>query len=97
VIGQVTEKDKAGKDVTAVKGVPLFTSSFGFQDVAWSAKLGGLLAAEQGGKLWLLAPDGKPRAMLDENAGTTAYRLLEHNGEIIVARMNRLVQRIAVR
>ena len=57
------------------KAEPLFQSRFGFQNVAWSDALKGLVAAEEGGKVWLLDADGKPKAMLDETAGTTAYRL----------------------
>ncbi len=33
---------------------PLFQSRFGFQNVAWSDAWKGLVAAEEGGKLWLL-------------------------------------------
>jgi len=79
------------------KPVPLLQSSFAFQDVRWSEKHGGLLACEQGGKLWLLGADGAPKAMLDEDAGTTIYRLAESNGQILVGRMNRVVQRLALR
>src|SRR5262249_35748658 len=56
----------------------LFQSSFGFQNVAWSDRHKGLIASEQGGKLWLLDAEGKPQALLDEDAGTTAYRLMPH-------------------
>jgi hypothetical protein len=75
---------------------PLFQSAFGFQNVVWSGERGGLIAAEQGGKLWLIAPDGTPRALLDEEAGTTIYRLLPAGGGWLVGRMNRVVQRIGL-
>jgi hypothetical protein len=82
--------------VKAGKAEPLFQSSFGFQNVAWSHRHGALIAAEQGGKLWLLDPEGKPRALLDEDAGTTAYRLHLAGDDILLARMNRVVQRVAL-
>ena len=78
------------------KAVPLFQSQFGFQNVAWSDALKGLVAAEEGGKLWLLDADGKPNARLNEDAGTTAYRLALHGGEVLLGRMNRTVQRLRV-
>jgi len=78
------------------KAETLFQSSFGFQNVAWSEKHKGLIAAEQGGKLWLLA-DGKANALLDEDAGTTAYRVVLHGDEVLLARMNRVVQRLTVK
>ncbi len=78
------------------KPAPLFQSQFGFQNVMWSDALKGLVAAEQGGKLWMLNADGKPKAMLDVSAGTTAYRLMLHGGDIIAGRMNRIVQRVKV-
>jgi hypothetical protein len=77
------------------KAEPLFQSSFGFQDVVWSQKHGALVAAEQGGRVWLLGGDGKPRGVL-EDAGTTAYRLRLAGADVLVARMNRVVQRLAV-
>jgi hypothetical protein len=73
----------------------LFASRFGFQNVVWSDALKGLVAAEQGGKLWLL-DGGKPKALLDEDAGTTAYRLLVQDDAVLVGRMNRRVQRVKV-
>ncbi len=76
------------------KAEPLFASSFGFQNVVWSERHAGLIAAEQGGKLWLLDPKGTPRAILDDDAGTTAYRLHLQDGEVLLARMNRVVQRV---
>jgi len=79
------------------KAEALFQSSFGFQNVAWSEKHTGLIAAEQGGKLWLLDADGKPKAMLDEDSGTTAYRLLLTSDAVLVGRMNRVVQRVMVK
>ena len=75
----------------------LFQSSFGFQSCAWSRALNGLVATEQGGKIWLLAEDGSPKAMLDEEAGTTAYRMALSGSQILVARMNRLVQRVELK
>jgi hypothetical protein len=78
------------------KAEPLFQSSFGFQDVVWSERRKGLVAAEQGGRVWLLGGDGKPRTMLSEDAGTTAYRLRLAGDEVLVARMNRVVQRLTV-
>jgi hypothetical protein len=77
------------------KAEPLFQTSFGFQNVVWSGKHKGLLAAEQGGKVWLLGGDGKPRALLAD-AGTTAYRLRLAGDDVLVARMNRVVQRLGV-
>jgi hypothetical protein len=74
----------------------LFASRFGFQNVVWSEANKGLVAAEQGGKLWLLDADGKPKAMLDEDAGTTAYRLAVQGGDVLLGRMNRTVQRVKV-
>ena len=78
------------------KAEPLFQSRFGFQNVAWSDAMKGLVAAEEGGKVWLLDADGKPRAMLDETAGTTAYRLSLNGGDVLLGRMNRVVQRLKV-
>jgi outer membrane protein assembly factor BamB len=75
------------------KAEPLFASSFGFQNVLWSPKHKSLVAAEQGGRVWLLGTDGKPKARL-EDAGTTAYRLRLAGDDILVARMNRVVQRL---
>ena len=77
------------------KAEPLFHSQFGFQNVAWSDALKGLVAAEEGGKLWLLDADGQPKAMLGEVAGTTAYRMTLHGGDVLLGRMNRVVQRVA--
>jgi WD40 repeat protein len=73
---------------------PLFQSQFGFQDVQWSAGHNGLVAAEQGGRLWLLDALGKPLSVLDETHGTTAYRMSLQGNRLIVARMNRVVQQI---
>jgi hypothetical protein len=75
----------------------LFTSSFGFQNVVYSERHKGLIAAEQCGKLWLLDGKGTPKALLDEDAGTSACRLHLHGDEVPVARTNRVVQRVAVR
>jgi hypothetical protein len=35
--------------------------------------------------------------MLSEDAGTTAYRLELHGGDILVGRMNRVVQRLTAK
>ncbi len=78
------------------KAETLFQSRFGFQNVAWSDALKGLVAAEEGGKLWLLDADGKPKAELDETAGTTAYRMLLQGGDVLLGRMSRVVQRVKV-
>jgi hypothetical protein len=76
------------------KPEPLFQSQFGFQDVAWWPKHGLLIATEQGGRLWLLDATGRPQALLDERAGTTAYRMVVQDGGVLLARMNRVVQRV---
>jgi hypothetical protein len=76
---------------------PLFQSSFGFQNVRWSEAHKGLIAAEQGGRVWLLDAEGKPKGLLSEDAGTTAYRLELHGGDVLVGRMNRVVQRLDVK
>jgi hypothetical protein len=78
----------------AEKPEALFQSKFGFQSVAWSEGLKQLVAAEQGGNVWLLGADGKPAGLLDTGAGTTAYRLLLSGSEILVGRMNRVIQRL---
>lgn len=82
--------------IHANKAESLYQSRFGFQNVAWSDALKGLVAAEEGGKLWLLDVDGKPKAELDETAGTTAYRMTVQGGEVLLGRMNRTVQRVKV-
>ncbi len=82
--------------VRGKKTETLFESSFGFQNVIYSERHKGLIAAEQGGKLWLLDTKGTPQALLDEDAGTTAYRLHVHGEEVLLARMNRVVQRVTV-
>jgi hypothetical protein len=81
----------------AGKPAPLLQADFGFQDVLWSDAHGGLLAAEQGGRLWLLDSAGRLHARLSEDAGTTAYRLVRRGDNIFLARMNRSVQRLSVR
>ena len=72
---------------------PFFQSRFGFQDVRWSPALGALVAAEQGGVLWLIDAAGQPTARLDD-AGTTVHRLDCSRREILVGRMDRVVQRL---
>jgi hypothetical protein len=79
----------------AMKTEKLFAGRFGFQSVAWSEAHKALVAAEQGGRVWLVAPDGTALAKLTEDSGTTAYRLLVGK-EIVLARMNRVVQRVQV-
>jgi hypothetical protein len=79
----------------STKAEPFFPSRFGFQNVAWSAVHKRLIAAEQGGNVWLLDDQGKPQALLDD-AGTTAYRLQLRDGEVLLGRMNRSVQRLAL-
>jgi hypothetical protein len=81
---------RAGAD----KPDTLFKSRFGFQNVVWSKQLDGVVAAEQGGNVWLLGADGQVKANLDSEAGTTIYRLLERDGQLLVGRMNRVVQMI---
>jgi hypothetical protein len=41
--------------------------------------------------------DGKPKALLGEDAGTTAYRRPVRGGDVLLARMNRVVQRVIVK
>jgi hypothetical protein len=53
------------------------------------------VAAEQGGRIWLLGEDGKPKALLTEDAGTTPYRMSLAGPNVLVARMNRVVQVIS--
>jgi WD40 repeat protein len=80
----------------AEKPEPLFKSRFGFQDVAWSAKSNALVAAEQGGKVWVIGLDGQPKAMLDEEAGTTVYDLRVSDNGLLLGRMNRVAQRVTL-
>ena len=54
------------------------------------------MAAEEGGKLWLLNPEGKALAMLEDDAGTTAYRMSLQGNTLLLGRMNRAVQRIGI-
>jgi hypothetical protein len=74
------------------KSTPLLVSRFGFQDVRWSPEINALVAAEQGGDLWLLAQDGRVLNRC-RDAGTTAYRMQCNGTQVVVARMNRVVQR----
>lgn len=74
---------------------PLFQSRFGFQTVLWWPAANALAAAEEGGNLWLLDGAGKPRALLDD-AGTTIHRMHISANALLVARMNRVTQRLAV-
>ncbi len=88
-----------------------FQASYGFQHVLWSPSDHALVAAEEGGNLWLLSSDGKPLAMLSDDAGTTPCRLelcriatgaKSAAGEplyaysLLAARMNRVVQRLGI-
>jgi outer membrane protein assembly factor BamB len=82
---------------SAQKPEPLFQSSFGFQSVVWSEPHKSLLAAEQGGRMWLLGADGKARAVLSDEAGTTAYRMSLQGPDVLLARMNRVVQKLTVK
>lgn len=72
----------------------LLQSRFGFQNVIWSNLHKNLVAAEQGGRLWFVGSDGGVHACLDDEAGTTAYRLIDRHGRLLVSRMNRVVQSI---
>ncbi|MBI4023547.1 MAG: hypothetical protein HY360_01110 [Verrucomicrobia bacterium] len=80
----------------AEKSEAFFQSQFGFHNVIWSEADHGLVATEEGGKVWLLGADGQPQAMLDEESGTTAYRLLPRDKDVMVARMNRVVQQLTL-
>jgi WD40 repeat protein len=77
----------------ADKPATLFQSSFGFQNVLYSPDLKALVAAEQGGRIWLIGENGK--SMLSEDAGTTPYRMTLAGPNVLVARMNRVVQVIS--
>lgn len=74
----------------------LFESEFGFQNVRWSESHKALIAAEQGGRVWLLDQTGKPRALLSDDSGTTVYRLEPIGEQWLAARMNRVVQRLRI-
>ncbi|MGO8997756.1 MAG: WD40 repeat domain-containing protein [Polyangiaceae bacterium] len=82
-------------DASSGKSEVLVQSRFAFHDVLWLGSRNGLVAAEQGGPLWLFAPSGRPLARL-EDAGTTVCRMEVRGGELLVGRMNRVVQRIVV-
>jgi hypothetical protein len=73
------------------------TAPFAFHDVLWLERAGVLIAAEEGGRVWLFDPKGKTQALLDD-AGTTAHRMVarERGNEILLGRMNRVVQRVVV-
>ena len=70
----------------------LFRAENGWQDVRWSPQQQALIATEQGGRLWLLQPDGQARAMLNETAGTTITQLHERKNGILLGRMDRHIQ-----
>ena len=75
---------------------PFFQSSYGFQHVLWSPADNALVAAEEGGKLWLLNPEGKALALLEDDAGATAYRMSLQGNTLLLGRMNHAVQRIGI-
>lgn len=81
----------------AKKAHALLQSALGLQDVLYSPKLKALVTAEQGGRIWLLSEDGEPKAMLGDDAGTTAYRMSLQGSNVVVARMNRVVQVLSAR
>ena len=87
----VLKKDSAvkvtGKAETMAKG------RFAFHDTLVSRS--GVIAAVQGGPIWLFDEQGNARARLDD-AGTTAFRMEARGDELLVGRMNRVVQRIAI-
>jgi hypothetical protein len=68
---------------------------FAFHDVLWLEHERGVVAAEQGGDLWLFDAHGEARAKL-EDAGTTVNRMMAQGTELLVGRMNRAVQRLAL-
>jgi hypothetical protein len=74
----------------------LFQSRYGFQTVAWLPEQHALAAAEEGGAIWLLSPEGKAIASLDDDSGTTVYRLVVQGRHLLVGRMNRVVQQIGL-
>jgi hypothetical protein len=78
---------------TDPKPVPLAQARYAFHDVVWLAREERLVAAEEGGNLWLFDRDGKARAKL-EDAGTTIHRIVTHPTGLVVGRMNRVVQRL---
>ena len=75
------------------KPAAMAQARFAFHDVLWLEEESGVVAAEQGGTLWLLDANGKARAKL-EDAGTTAHRVVARGRELLVGRMNRVVQRV---
>ena len=78
---------KTGKAEVMAKG------RFAFHDTLLLR--GGVVAAEQGGPMWFFDEQGNARARLDD-AGTTAFRMEARGDEVLVGRMNRVVQRIAI-
>jgi hypothetical protein len=77
------------------KPQPFFQSRFGFQNVQWSPQRKALVAGEEGGDLWLLDSNGKVLGKRSD-AGTTAYRMHLRGNEVLLARMNRVAQRVAL-
>ena len=74
---------------------PFFQSSCAFQTISWSPDRKSLLAAEQGGRIWLLSPAGKIESVLDD-AGATVCSLAPAGSDVVVGRMDRVAQRIAI-
>lgn len=73
-----------------------YQSRFAFQSVAWAPMQRALVAAEQGGDVWLLDASGKVLARRTD-AGTTAYRMVLQGIEVLLARQNRVAQRISLK
>jgi len=78
------------------KAEPFFQSTYAFQNVCWSPAAHALVAAEEGGRLWLLGADGKPLSLLSDDAGTTAYRMELSGNDLLLGRMNRTAQHVTV-
>ena len=77
------------------KPAPLAQAEFAFHDALWLPEESAIVAAEQGGSVWLFDASGKARAKL-EDAGTTVHRMVARGRELIVGRMNRVVQRLTL-
>jgi hypothetical protein len=82
---------KAGEPKPAL----IAAARFAFHDVVWREREGGIVAAEEGGDLWLFDPHGKARARLTD-AGTTVNRIVSDESGVLVGRMNRVVQRVRI-
>ncbi|MFW6060742.1 MAG: PQQ-binding-like beta-propeller repeat protein, partial [Phycisphaeraceae bacterium] len=81
----------AGTLAAGVELQPLLASQFAFQAVDWSDALGALVAAEQGGRVWLVNENGQSLARLGAEAGTTVHRLVMQGEHIVIGRMDRSV------